>query len=186
MIIVCPDGMNSWYWDSPEVPTSRYETFVGSELVSYVDSHFPTIKDRKGRAITGLSMGGHGALWLACRHKEIFGAMGSTSGGVDIRPFNTNWGIKILLGDYDTHKQIWEDHTAITQVDKIANGDLAIIIDCGVDDFFLEVNKSLHQYLLDRKIDHDFIIRPGMHNWAYWNNSMDYQLMFFDKFFNKK
>ena len=39
------------------------------------------------RAISGLSMGGHGALWSAIRHKDVFGAAGSMSGGVDIRPF---------------------------------------------------------------------------------------------------
>ena len=38
-----------------------------------------------------LSMGGHGALWNAIRHSDIFGAAGSMSGGVDIRPFPDNW-----------------------------------------------------------------------------------------------
>lgn len=186
LVIVCPDAKNSWYWDSPQDPSSRYETFVGDELVKFVDSHYPTIKNRKGRAITGLSMGGHGALWLAFRHKDVFGAAGSTSGGVDLRPYEkNNWGIEKLLGTYATNKKVWEEHTAITQVDKIVNGDLAIIIDCGVDDFFFEINKGLHECLLGRKIDHDFILRPGEHNGKYWNNSIDYQLLFFHKFFQK-
>lgn len=184
MMIVCPDAKNSWYWDSPQNPSYCYETFVGGELVKFIDSTYPTIKNRKGRAITGLSMGGHGAIWLACRHKDVYGAVGSTSGGVDIRPYGkNNWEIKSLLGDYETNQKIWEEHTAIVQTDKISNGDLAIIVDCGVDDFFLEVNKTLHQRLLDRKIEHDFILRPGAHNGKYWNNSIDYQLLFFHKFF---
>ena len=45
-------------------------------------------------------MGGHGALWLAIRHQDIFGAAGSTSGGVDIRPFPDNWDMKKQLGEY--------------------------------------------------------------------------------------
>ena len=58
------------------------------------------------------------------------------------------------------------------QLDKIVNGDLALIIDCGEADFFLEVNKDLHNRLLARKIDHDFITRPGGHTGTYWNNSI--------------
>lgn len=76
IIFVCPDGKNSWYWDSPENPAYRYETFVTSELVKYTDGNYATIPDRKARAISGLSMGGHGALWSAIRHKDVFGAAG--------------------------------------------------------------------------------------------------------------
>ena len=67
IIFVCPDGKTSWYWDSPVNPSFRYETFISSELVKYIDEHYKTIADRKGRAITGLSMGGHGAMWNAIR-----------------------------------------------------------------------------------------------------------------------
>lgn len=185
MIIVCPDGKNSWYWDSPKDPSYKYETFVSDELVKYVDAHYKTIADKKGRAITGLSMGGHGALWLAFRHKAIFGAAGSTSGGVDIRPFPTNWEMSKQLGEFAANKKSWDEHTVINQIDKIENGDLAIIIDCGEGDFFLNVNKDLHERLLARKINHDFITRPGVHNGKYWNNSIDYQLLFFKKFFER-
>ena len=185
IIYVCPDGKNSWYWDSPKDPSYRYETFVSSELVKYIDGHYKTIADRKGRAITGLSMGGHGAMWNAIRHKDTFGAGGSTSGGVDIRPFPLNWDMSKQLGEFAYSKKVWDEHTVINQIDKIENGDLAIIIDCGEADFFLNVNKDLHNRLLARKINHDFITRPGGHNGKYWNNSIDYQILFFDKFFKK-
>lgn len=183
MIFVCPDGENSWYWDSPLHEDFRYETFVASELVDYTDKHYATKAGRKYRAISGLSMGGHGALWLSIRHKDIFGAAGSMSGGVDIRPFPENWNMKDQLGEYTTHKEVWNAHTVMTQLDKIANGDLALIIDCGEDDFFLQVNQELHKQLLLRKIGHDFTTRPGGHSAAYWNNSIDYHLLFFQKFF---
>ena len=91
IIVVCPDGENSWYWDSPINPAMRYETFVSQELPDYVDQHYPTIADRTGRAITGLSMGGHGAMWISIRHSDRFGASGATSGGVDIRPLTGTW-----------------------------------------------------------------------------------------------
>lgn len=186
IIFVCPDAKNSWYWDSPKDSTSRYETFVSSELVNYIDSHYKTIANRNNRAITGLSMGGHGGLWLGIRHKDVFGAAGSTSGGVDIRPFPQNWAMAKQLGEYANNKNLWDTHTVINQIDKLSNGDLAIIIDCGESDFFLNVNKELHSRLLALKIDHDFITRPGGHTSTYWNNSIDYQILFFDKFFKKK
>ena len=130
-------------------------------------------------------MGGHGALWLAIRHKDVFGAGGSTSGGVDIRPFPKNWEMSKQLGEYETDSALWDQHTVITQIDKITDGDLALIIDCGEKDFFLEGNKALHKVLLEKNISHDFITRPGAHNGQYWNNSIDYQILFFDKFFKK-
>ena len=167
MIFVCPDGKNSWYWDSPLNPSYRYETFISSELVKYIDEHYKTIADRKGRAITGLSMGGHGAMWNAIRHKDIFGGAGTTSGGMDIRPFPKNWEMSKQLGDYDSNKEVWDNHTVINLIDGLENGDLAIIIDCGESDFFLKVNQNLHHRLLEKKIDHDFITRPGAHNGHY-------------------
>lgn len=81
MLFICSDAKKSWYWDSPINASYRYETFVASELVKYTDAHYLTIPDRKARAISGLSMGGHGALWLSIRHKDTFGAAGSMSGG---------------------------------------------------------------------------------------------------------
>jgi len=184
MILVCPDGgFSSWYFDSPVDSSFRYETFVSGELVSYIDSHYKTIPDRSGRAITGVSMGGHGGLYLAIKHKDIYGAAGSTSGGVDIRPFPDNWAIKKLLGDTICCKENWEKNTVINLVQNLKNKDLDLIIDCGLNDFFLPVNRAFHQKLQDLKIDHDYIERPGAHNRAYWKNSIDYQLLFFKHYF---
>lgn len=186
MVFVCPDGRNSWYWDSPVNPAFRYETFVSKELVAYVDANYPVRKDRSGRAITGLSMGGHGALWIAIRHKDTFGSAGSTSGGVDIRPFPKNWEMGKLLGDAKTNPENWEEYTVINQVGRLRNKELALIIDCGYDDFFYEVNRNLHMTLREHRIDHEFHVRPGAHNADYWRNSIDYQLLFFSKFFGLK
>ncbi|HXB94843.1 MAG TPA: alpha/beta hydrolase family protein [Puia sp.] len=186
ILFVCPDGgYDSWYFDSPVDPSIRYETFMTRELIPYIDTHYRTMADRAHRAITGLSMGGHGALYLAIRHKDLFGAAGATSGGVDFRPFPNNWGIKKDLGDYATHQAEWEAHTVIGNLDLLHVGDLAIFFDCGVDDFFLTVNRNLHQRLLEKKIDHDYVERPGGHNGAYWQNSIDYQVLFFSKFFRR-
>ena len=183
-MVVCPDGAYySWYFDSPVDTNIRYETNVALEVPAYVDAHYRTIADRKARAITGLSMGGHGALYLAIRHEDVFGAAGSMSGGVDFRPFPNNWDIKKVLGDYSSHADNWNKNVVVDLVDSLRNGDLKMIIDCGVGDFFLQVNRDLHQKLLAAKIDHDYIERPGEHNWDYWSNSIKYQLLFFHDYF---
>ena len=185
-IIVCPDGLrDSWYWNSPLHKDMQFEDYISDEVIRYIDSHYRTIADRSARAISGLSMGGHGAMWNAIRHRGVFGAAGSTSGGLDIRPFPTNWEMSNQLGEYAANKKRWDEHTVINLIPSLKDGDLAIIIDCGVDDFFLEVNRRVHQALITCNIKHDYIERPGGHNHAYWNNSIEYQLLFFHKFFSQ-
>jgi S-formylglutathione hydrolase FrmB len=185
LIIVCPDGgYGSWYWNSPVDPKSQYETFVSDELVKAIDAKYKTIKDRTGRAITGLSMGGHGALYLAIRHQDVFGAAGSMSGGVDIRPFPNNWDMAKQLGTYAEQPERWEKNTVINMLNLLTPNALAIIIDCGTDDFFYEVNENLHQQLIYRNIPHDFITRPGAHTWPYWTNAIKYQLLFMSNYFD--
>lgn len=185
LIFICPNGEQSWYWDSPKNPKSQYETFISSELIAYVDSHYKTITCPEGRAITGLSMGGHGAMWNAIRHSDVFGAVGSMSGGLDIRPFPEYWNINKLLGEKSDNQRAWEEHTVINLIHKMKKGQLTMIIDCGYDDIFFEVNNKFHEALLKQGIEHDFLVRPGNHNWDYWRNSIDYQILFFQKYFQK-
>lgn len=186
MIIVCPEGEDSWYWNSPVSSKKQFETYICYELQDHIEERYRTRNDRHSRAITGFSMGGHGALWLAFRHPDIFGACGSMSGGVDIRPFPNNWNMKDQLGTYADNPKRWDEHTVINQIPyKTDFGTLAIIIDCGTEDFFFQVNNQLHEKMLKLKIPHDYIIRPGGHTQAYWNNAIDYQLLFFNKFFRK-
>lgn len=184
-IIVCPDGnVTSWYFDSPVNPAWKYETYITKELVPWVDAHYQTIKDRKGRAITGLSMGGHGALYLAFKHQDLFGAAGSMSGGVDIRPFPKNWKIEEKLGSYAENPGNWEKNTVVNLLHLLTPNSLSIIIDCGKDDFFYKVNMNLHDQMLERNIAHDFIIRPGSHTWPYWENAVKYQMLYMSLYFN--
>jgi S-formylglutathione hydrolase FrmB len=136
LIVICPDGKNSWYWDSPSDPTYRYETFVSSELVNWVDSHFSTIASKKGRGITGLSMGGHGGLYLGLKHSDVFGVAGSMSGGVDIRPFPNNWEMEKHLGSYAEFPDRWEKNSVVNLLHLYKPGSLSIIVDCGTEDFF--------------------------------------------------
>jgi S-formylglutathione hydrolase FrmB len=185
MIIVCPDGNNSWYWDSPADAGYQYETYVANELITWIDGKYKTIKGPAGRGITGLSMGGHGAMYLAFKHQDVYGAAGTMSGGVDIRPFPNNWEMAKRLGTYADQPGRWEKNTVVNLLHLLRPNALAIIIDCGTEDFFYRVNVNLHEQLLYRNIPHDFISRPGAHNWNYWNNAVQYQLLFMSNFFKK-
>lgn len=185
MILVMPSGMNSWYWDSPTDPKVKMETFFTQTLIPYIDTHLPTVKAREGRAITGLSMGGHGALWLATRHPDLFVSAGSMSGGVNILPFVGRWSMDKILGPYEQNKERWESHTVARMVPQMKDAGLNLIIDCGNEDFFADVNNALHHDLLAAGVPHDYTSRPGNHSWNYWNNSILYHLMFFNEAFNR-
>lgn len=181
MIIVTPSGMNSWYFDSPRRPEMQMETFITTELIPYIDANYRTIADRSGRAITGLSMGGHGALWLAIRHQDLFSAAGSTSGGVDFTPFPGRWNLDDALGKRDDNPELWQSSTVMSQLDRLEPGALTIVTDCGTDDFFYTVNCRLDSALNARGIHHTYITGPGAHNGAYWSKSIMPQLDIFSR-----
>ncbi|MDD4777300.1 MAG: alpha/beta hydrolase family protein [Fermentimonas sp.] len=187
IIVICPDGgFNSWYWDSPVDSAYQYETFVVKELIDWVDGNLKTIPSREGRAITGLSMGGHGGLYLAFRNQDVFGVCGSMSGGVDIRPFPNNWGMSNYLGVQSENPENWNEYTVMGLLHLLTPNRLKIIIDCGTEDFFYEVNERLHKELLYRNIPHDYISRPGGHTWEYWTNAIKYQMLYFNEYFKSE
>lgn len=185
MILVFPDGgYDSWYFDSPVDTTVRYETHITREVVQFIDSLYHTRSERKGRAISGLSMGGHGALYLAIRNPDLFAGAGSMAGGLDLRPFRkNNWDVDGVLGKPDTHWANWEQHSVVNLVSRLKPETLSLIIDCGYGDFFLDVNRAMHKTLLEAGIPHEYTERPGEHNRAYWGNAVDYQMVFFHKLF---
>lgn len=183
-MVVCPDGgYGSWYWDSPIDKSYRYETFITQELLNFVETKYTVCKDKSGRAISGLSMGGHGALYLAIKHPDIYGAVGSTAGGVDIRPFPNNWELSKRLGEYSDNKSLWDEYTVMNMLYKIKPNTLKIFIDCGYDDFFFGINQKLHDELMYLNIPHTYMALPGKHNWDYWSQSIIYQMAFFDIYF---
>lgn len=186
MIMVMPDGRDSWYWDSPNMEGFKMESFIIDELVPAIDAKYPTKPSKDYRAITGLSMGGHGALKLALEHPDVFGSAGSTSGGVDLTRFKKSWNLAKHLGEYEDNPSLWKDMTVYYIIDKVEPGKINMIFDCGVDDFFAEANNALHEKLVEKKWPHDYISRPGKHTQGYWRNAILYQLVYFDEIFKNK
>ena len=185
IIIVMPDGRDSWYWDWPNNPKMQMESFFVEDLVPYIDANYPTRNEASQRAISGLSMGGHGAMWLAIRHSDVWANAGTMSGGVDIRPFPNNWKISKAIGKLNINPELWDSYTVMGIIEQLKPGQLNITIDCGIDDFFIDVNRNLHKKLLDAGIAHDYTERPGKHNWQYWTNSVLYHILFFNEAFNR-
>jgi S-formylglutathione hydrolase FrmB len=187
MLIVCPDGgQYSWYLDSPLDSSMKYETYIGSEVPAYIEAHYATIADRGARAITGLSMGGHGALFLAFRHASFFGACGSMSGLADLYSARSKYELIKRIGDTIANVQNWTTFSAINFIENYPKDSLAIIIDCGIADVFFSINRQLHEKMLQLRIPHDYIERPGQHDWNYWSNAIEFQLIFFRKYFDKR
>jgi len=186
MLIVCPDGdYGSWYFDSPIDTAMRYETFIAKEVPAFVEVNYRTIKDRHSRAITGLSMGGHGGLFLGFRHANFFGACGSMSGALAIEYITNRYRVEKLLGD-TANKQLYRENSIIGQMEKYPKDSVSIIIDCGTEDFIIEMSRLVHQKMMQLKIPHDYIERPGKHDWKYWATAVQYQLLYFRNYFDSK
>jgi enterochelin esterase-like enzyme len=84
MIIVIPNGsyflQGSFYVNSPL--SGDWENYIVKDVVSYVDANYRTIASPASRGLTGHSMGGFGALYLAMRHPDVFGAVYALSPGL--------------------------------------------------------------------------------------------------------
>lgn len=187
LMIVCPDGdYSSWYVDSPADSTMKYETYISAEVPHYIDSAYHTIARREARAITGLSMGGHGGLSLGWKHADLFGAAGSMSGVFDLTPWRNKYDISRIFGDSTVNATPLYKSSVVNIVKEYPFRLSAVIFDCGIHDPFIENNRQLHKELLQLNIPHDYIERDGTHNWDYWTKAIGYQLLFFHRFFTGK
>lgn len=192
LIIVTPEGEElSGYIDSPVQKDSQFETYITKEVIEKIDKTYRTLRDRKGRVITGLSMGGHGALYLSARHPDLYCAAGSMSGALDLN--RANWKIapevdrqmaprfERILGPVAAKPDLYAANSVVSMTDQLKANGLPLIIDCGVDDFLIEPNRELHRRLVYNKTPHDYTERPGAHTWDYWENSLPYHILFFHK-----
>jgi len=182
-IYVIPDGnFSSWYVDSPIDKKSQYQTFIGTELINYIDNKYPTKKDKNSRGILGWSMGGYGALHIGLKNNNIFSVIGSTCGALDFKqfgPFYTYFKVDKVLGSVDIPNEAY----MIYQKDKeMINPNQNIILDCGTEDNLLEMNRAYHNYLTKNNIEHIYIESLGKHDTEYWSKALNRQLMYFNTY----
>lgn len=161
-IVAIPDGAKtSWWIDSPVDPSFKYESFVIQEIIPFVDAHYRTIPDRRHRAVCGASMGGHGAATMAICHRDIFSVLGMVAPGVDLRPFPNNWDIKKRLGSIQDQPARWKRYSIISRAEDLKNGEMDILTVIGTSDFFLPMNRELHELLSKNGVEHTYVEMRG-------------------------
>ncbi|MBD3317995.1 MAG: prolyl oligopeptidase family serine peptidase [Chitinivibrionales bacterium] len=182
MIFVCPDGdYDSWYLNSPLKKRSHFETYIAHEVPDFVDQSYRTVAARRGRALIGSSMGGHGALTIVAKHPDRFRGAGSISGITDLTQFPDKWGLSKALGPYSKNREIWKQFSFVGIYHKLAQTNTGLVLDCGTADFALEGNRHAHKLLLKAGIPHQYFERPGSHTPDYVAAALEYHLLYFHR-----
>ena len=129
---------------APWAPHFRMETYVTEELIGLIDAAFPTTG---ARAISGHSMGGHGALTLALKHPELFKSVSAFA--PICAPSQCPWGDKAFTGYLGDDRATWAAHdaTALMAQRKTAPYPAGILVDQGLADKFLP--NQLHPELFE-------------------------------------
>lgn len=168
IIFVCPDGnYDSWYLDSPVKIKSRFESYIIEAVIPFINQNYRVITEAQGRAISGSSMGGHGALTIFCKHLDLFCAASSISGILDLTFFAENWNIKNVLGEMNNNHTVWAQHSFTGTMTHLQETQKPLLIDCGLSDFALDVNRKAHKKLDSLNISHQYYERPGTHSHTY-------------------
>jgi putative tributyrin esterase len=172
IIIILPEGEDGWYTDSATVPADKYESYILQELIPDVERRFRALKERRGRAIAGLSMGGYGALKFGLKHPEMFAFVASMSGAFDAPSRTDDHSIMQVFGATDDPTRA--DNDLFKLVEALTADRVPALpyfqLDCGTDDPWLKTNRDLARALEERKIAHDYRELPGNHDWKYWDN----------------
>jgi enterochelin esterase-like enzyme len=195
MIIVAPKIDNSFgvnsadhtgYVDGSGKPgdegvlnAGKYEDYITKDVISYVDSHFNTIKSRNSRYIGGTSMGGFAALHIALRHPNLYSKVGGHSPALFVGKM---WDVlgKMIYPTSAVRQE--NDPLALAASQKLNK--LNIYLDCGDQDDFKEGTKKLSEILQAQKTkSFEFHTTPGgKHDDAYWSSQVENYLLFYGGF----
>ncbi len=178
VVVVCVDGDVSWYANSSIDKDEQYEDYMIKELLPFINKNFKVGKSNARHGIAGLSMGGFGSLYLAFKHSALFSYVGGSSACVDIKPYPENWGLKNIFG---IDEKVYFKNSPYYMLDSIKKENLKfkLVLDCGKEDFFFEDNNRFNEKLDSLRIQHDYFVAPGEHDWQYWNVSIPAQIKMF-------
>ncbi|HEU4507409.1 MAG TPA: alpha/beta hydrolase family protein [Pyrinomonadaceae bacterium] len=176
MIVVTPEGNDSWYVD-------KYEAYILQELIPDVQKRFRTIEARYGRSIAGLSMGGYGAIKFGLKSPGTFVFAGSMSGAFAAPRLTAEqfaaagWGDSVkLFGPAGSETRLANDLFAL--IEKLTPARLSSLpyfyFDCGTEDspVIFPSNRELAGLMVEKKIAHEFRQLPGDHSWVYWDRQV--------------
>lgn len=181
-LIACPNGfIDSWYINNPNRPKIQFEDFFWKDFIPYLKEKFKV--DSNNIFISGLSMGGHGAMTLFLKNPQFFKSAASTSGILDLTYFPNRCSLNEGIGPYQDYREIWGSNSAINLLKNLTNSNKTILFDCGTEDFAYPVNLNFANECKRLDINYKFIAPHGDHNRIHWAKMLPIHLGFF---FNQK
>src|SRR5580698_6742707 len=180
-LIVTPEGKSSFYINSADGRV-RYTGFFISEFIPYIESHYSIRRERSARAISGVSMGGYGALRFAFAYPRLFSSVSAQSAALIAEPppktqaMSTATPLSGLLGAVFGNPidlRHWNQNSPFVLARQnrtlIRSTRLSIYFNCGSEDEFgFEKGAAeLHSQLQAEGIAHEFHLYPGNHDAAY-------------------
>jgi len=180
-LIVTPDGARSFYINSRD-GRERYSDFFEQEFMPTIEHRYRVGAGRSSRGITGMSMGGYGALRFAFAHPQMFSAVSAHSAALVAsapRPPNHGAGGGSLLAGMlgalfgnPIDPAFWNENSPFVLARRNAAeiARLKIYFDCGSEDSFGfdQGARDLHEELDKLKVKHEFHIYPGGHGVDYF------------------
>lgn len=175
-LIVMPDADDSWYTNSATVPRDRFEDYIAKDFISEIDTKYRTIRERRARAIAGLSMGGYGAVKFALKHPDLFAFAASLSGAFnapgDLDQLRPEFGAKLqeVFGKAGSRTRTENDVFLLL---RTTHNYPFFYLACGTADFFLDTNRVLAAQLSSQKVPYEYHETAGGHTWEYWNSALN-------------
>ncbi len=161
MIVVLPQG-DFGYWVNHVDDGPRWGDYLVVDLVTHLDTAYPTQPNLRARAVGGLSQGGHGALQLTFNHPDVFGVAGAHS--PSLRPDD---GFLPFLGTGAEYAR--RDPISLAETLPLATLlRPRLWLDVGADDPWRPRVELLHQILLERGVPHEWHEGVGGHDGDYW------------------
>ena len=196
-LVVTPEGRRSFYINSADGRV-RYSDFFIREFIPYIESHYSIRRERSARAISGVSMGGYGALRFAFAYPERFSSVSAQSAALIADPPRRAQGMdsEALLGQMfgtvfgnPVDVEHWNKNSPFVLAQqnraRIRNTRLAIYFNCGRDDDFgFERGAAeLDRQLSAEGIPHEFHLYPGNHDAEYFLAHLEETLIFHSRVF---
>ena len=180
-LIVSPEGRRTFYINSAD-GSVRYSDFFLQEFVPLIESKYRIGKGRGNRAISGISMGGYGAVRFAFAHPEMFAAVSAQSAAlITESPQELDTAArsgaplgKLLATVFGSpiEPQHWKENNpfVLARQNQIALRKLAIYFNCGQDDNygFEKGAAALHEQLEKEGVKHQYHLYPGDHSLPYF------------------
>lgn len=192
MIIVMPDADTArpGYTNSID-GKHNYEDFFFNEFIPHIESTYRIRKEKRYRAIAGLSMGGGGSFVYAMHRPDLFSAAAPLSAWMG--PTTTDelkgWAERSGAGwdesKAEAYLKTYNPLELVKSVDKDLLNSVRWYIDCGDDDFLYEGNAQMHILMRQLGINHEYRVRDGGHTWNYWRTALPTVLEFVSRGFHQ-